>query len=172
MAPPPPEWTSIHPAKTRLVAFESPGKRPGSKLGSFNTLGFQLYWAKSREGNWVPKKKTSPQRPSRRRKNITQWRKDNRYRNCGREAPNPISYAERAAQLLNTTIGYNGTCHWTVTSPNRDLCKDRRWARTDQCRTPTCWWSTQLPLLRCTLIRLEQFSVQHEYYPVRPRALG
>jgi len=57
---------TIHPEKTRLVPFERPcGDREGANSeartppGTFDLLGFTHYWARSRNGNWVVKRKTS-----------------------------------------------------------------------------------------------------------------
>ena len=70
----------LHPEKTRLVEFESPRKGGDRKPGSFDFLGFRHYWAKSRKGNWVLKRKTAPQRLSRTLKTIGHWCRDNRHR--------------------------------------------------------------------------------------------
>ena len=60
---------TIHPEKTRLVPFERPGHdrdRESSEArtppGTFDLLGFTHYWARSRNGNWVVKRKTSGNR--------------------------------------------------------------------------------------------------------------
>lgn len=45
---------TLHPEKTRLIPFERPGfgqkERTGS--GTFDFLGFTMYWRKSRRGGW------------------------------------------------------------------------------------------------------------------------
>lgn len=70
----------LHPEKTRLVKFRNPRSGNGGNPGTFDFLGFRHYWAKSRKGNWVIKRKTMPQRMSRTLKTITQWCRDNRHR--------------------------------------------------------------------------------------------
>jgi len=57
---------TVHPEKTRLVPFRRP-RRDGSgpRPGSFDFLGFTHYWARSRRGRWVPKRKTASKRFSR-----------------------------------------------------------------------------------------------------------
>ena len=57
---------TVHPEKTRLIPFRRP-RRDGSgpRPGSFDFLGFTHYWAKSRKGRWVPKRKTASKRFSR-----------------------------------------------------------------------------------------------------------
>ena len=44
----------LHPGKTRLIAFERPaaGQRGGKGPGTFEFLGFTLYWRRTRRGHW------------------------------------------------------------------------------------------------------------------------
>jgi RNA-directed DNA polymerase len=77
---------SIHPDKTRLVPFQRPplraspqGSVPKSPPGTFDLLGFTHYWARSRKGNWVVKRKTSPSRFTRAVRTIAQWCRLNRH---------------------------------------------------------------------------------------------
>jgi hypothetical protein len=57
---------TIHPDKTRLVSFRKPqGERKPPKPdgpGTFDFLGFTHFWARSRKGNWVLKRKTAASR--------------------------------------------------------------------------------------------------------------
>jgi RNA-directed DNA polymerase len=78
---------TIHPEKTRLVPFEQPARvpaRPNSERrqppGSFDLLGFTHYWARSRNGQWVVKRKTSSSRFQRGLKALSQWCRVNRHR--------------------------------------------------------------------------------------------
>ncbi len=72
---------TLHPEKTRLVAFRppvselGPGSRSGAapQPGSFDLLGFTHYWARSRKGNWVVKRKTAASRFRRALKAIAHW---------------------------------------------------------------------------------------------------
>jgi hypothetical protein len=72
---------TIHPEKTKLVKFGKPPKKeqPGPKNGTFDFLGFTHYWAKSRRGNWVIKRKTARKRQRRSIKLLWQWCKENRH---------------------------------------------------------------------------------------------
>ena len=57
---------TVHPEKTRLVSFCRPRQDGGGpRPGSFDFLGFTHYWARSRKGRWVPKRKTASKRFSR-----------------------------------------------------------------------------------------------------------
>lgn len=77
---------TIHPEKTRLVPFERPGGGPRgttsearTPAGTFDLLGFTHYWARSRNGNWVVKRKTSKSRFRRGLKALSQWCRLNRH---------------------------------------------------------------------------------------------
>jgi RNA-directed DNA polymerase len=66
---------TLHPDKTRLVAFQRPddrGQGPGEP-GTFDLLGFTHYWAKSRKGRWVVKRGTSSSRFTRGLRAIREW---------------------------------------------------------------------------------------------------
>ena len=54
----------LHPDKTRLLSFDSPGlRRPrAQRERSFDFLGFTHYWGRSRQGRWVVKQRTSKSR--------------------------------------------------------------------------------------------------------------
>ena len=71
---------TIHPEKTKLVRFGKPPKTgSGPKNGTFDFLGFTHYWAKSRQGKWVIKRKTAHKRLRRSIKAIEQWCKENHH---------------------------------------------------------------------------------------------
>ncbi|MCP4377737.1 MAG: group II intron reverse transcriptase/maturase, partial [bacterium] len=55
---------TIHPEKSRLLSFGKPASRKEVTRGdnTFDFLGFTHYWARSRQGNWVIKRKTSNKR--------------------------------------------------------------------------------------------------------------
>ena len=75
---------TIHPEKTRLVPFGRPRgqtKPPrDNRPGTFDFLGFTHYWAQSRSGNWVIKRKTASSRFTRAVAAISQWCRKNRHR--------------------------------------------------------------------------------------------
>lgn len=71
---------TIHPEKTTLVSFRKPGRKDQSKgNGTFDFLGFTHYWAKSRRGFWVIKRRTSKKRVRRTRKRLWVWCRNNRH---------------------------------------------------------------------------------------------
>jgi hypothetical protein len=70
---------TIHPDKTRLVAFGRPSGTQGKRPGTFDFLGFTHYWGKSRRGKWIVKQKTARERLSRGLKRIDEWCRRNRH---------------------------------------------------------------------------------------------
>jgi group II intron reverse transcriptase/maturase len=77
---------SLHPDKTRLVPFQRPPHQSSpadserdSRPGSFDLLGFTHFWARSRRGFWVVKRKTARDRLSRALRTIAQWCRLNRH---------------------------------------------------------------------------------------------
>jgi hypothetical protein len=65
---------TIHPEKTRLVAFQAPRKGgSGDAPGSFDLLGFTHRWQRSRKGFWVVRKVTSPPRFRRGLLKLSKW---------------------------------------------------------------------------------------------------
>ena len=71
---------TIHPQKTKLVRFRKPRREEiGKENGAFDFLGFTHYWAKSRRGYWVIKRKTASKRVRRAIKMFWQWCRQNRH---------------------------------------------------------------------------------------------
>jgi RNA-directed DNA polymerase len=76
---------TIHPEKTRLVAFRPPvrshrsGSGEGPAAGTFDLLGFTHYWGLSRKGVWVVKRRTAANRLRRAIHAIAQWCRRNRH---------------------------------------------------------------------------------------------
>jgi len=71
---------TIHPTKTKMVKFSRPKlKEDGKGNGTFDFLGFTHYWARSRKGNWVVKRKTAAKRLRRAGKRIWKWCREHRH---------------------------------------------------------------------------------------------
>jgi RNA-directed DNA polymerase len=66
---------TLHPEKTRMVAFRSPNRSPmgGGKPGTFDFLGFTHYWGRTRRGLWAIKRKTASGRFGRALRRIADW---------------------------------------------------------------------------------------------------
>jgi RNA-directed DNA polymerase len=77
---------TIHPDKTRLVAFRPPARsdRPaagkGAEPGTFDFLGFTHLWGRSRKGVWVVKRRTAASRFRRALQTLAQWCRCHRHR--------------------------------------------------------------------------------------------
>ena len=75
---------TLHPVKTRLVRFERPPRWAGQgeepENGTFDLLGFTHFWARSRWGKPVIKRKTANSRFHRGLKSVNQWCRLNRHR--------------------------------------------------------------------------------------------
>jgi hypothetical protein len=99
---------TVHPDKTRLIPFRRPSSGPARKdqpptepPGTFDLLGFTHYWARSRKGNWVVKRKTAPSRFTRAVKKIAQW--------CRIHRHDPvISQHQTISQKLRGHFAYYG----------------------------------------------------------------
>jgi group II intron reverse transcriptase/maturase len=74
---------TIHPTKTALIKFQRPpaAKKTDSENGTFDFLGFTHFWAKTRQGYWVIKRKTAKKRLRRAMKSLWQWCRDHRHDN-------------------------------------------------------------------------------------------
>jgi RNA-directed DNA polymerase len=55
---------TLHPEKTRMLSFDSPGlgKKRAQRERSFDFLGLTHFWARSRKGRWVVKRRTAKSR--------------------------------------------------------------------------------------------------------------
>ncbi|MDP6504372.1 MAG: reverse transcriptase domain-containing protein, partial [Planctomycetota bacterium] len=71
---------TIHPEKTKMIKFGRPPSRraPHSGNGTFDFLGFTHYWARSRRGYWVLKRRTARKRIRRTAIALWQWCRRNR----------------------------------------------------------------------------------------------
>ena len=72
---------TLHPDKTRLLQCRPPRGRQGSEAdsSSFDFLGFIHYWAKSRSGGWVVKRKTAKGRFTKALQRIKEWCQHHRH---------------------------------------------------------------------------------------------
>jgi RNA-directed DNA polymerase len=98
---------TLHPDKTRLVAFGRPAAGPSQGSGaagapgSFDFLGFTHYWGRSRRGAWVVKRRTSRSRFRRAFTKIADW--------CRRHCHLPLREQQQALwQKLRGHFAYFG----------------------------------------------------------------
>jgi hypothetical protein len=73
---------SIHPEKTKRIEFRRPvlGEETGKGEATFDFLGFTHYWAKSRKGNWVIKRKTAEKKVRKAIAEMRKWCRNNRHK--------------------------------------------------------------------------------------------
>ena len=65
---------TLHPEKTRLLRFTPPREdRQEASPESFDFLGFNHHWGKSRKGTWVIKRTTAKSRFTRALKRVAEW---------------------------------------------------------------------------------------------------
>lgn len=69
----------LHPDKTRMVEFHEPSSESDERPETFDMLGFTHFWARSRKGRWVVRKKTARDRFARALRRIWEWCRDHRY---------------------------------------------------------------------------------------------
>jgi hypothetical protein len=72
---------AIHPEKTALIRFQRPSfrKETDRENGTFEFLGFTHFWARSRQGFWVIKRKAAKKRLCRAMKSLWQWCRNHRH---------------------------------------------------------------------------------------------
>ena len=97
---------TLHPEKTRLIAFHRPGPKdrprggPG-KRRSFDFLGLTHYWGRSRKGHWVVRQKTAKDRLSRALRAIEAW--------CRRHRHTPVKWQhDQLSRKLRGHYAYYG----------------------------------------------------------------
>ena len=112
----------LHPEKTRMVPFWRPprGVRPrdlqdDQTPGTFDFLGFRHYWARSRDGHWVIKRKTASDRLSGALHRISQW--------CRFHRHDPLD-EQRAALARKLQGHYN---YYGITGNGPRLAEFQHW---------------------------------------------
>ena len=141
---------SLHPDKTRLVRFERPGPtdgpgrtQPHEKPRSFDFLGFTHFWARSRRGRWMVKRKTASDRITRFLRRINEWCRGNRHA--------PLDWQH--AHLLSKLRGHSG--YYGITGNSLSLSSVhqrvkliwRKWL-SRRSRKPSMPWKRFQPLLK------------------------
>jgi len=105
---------TLHPEKTRLVRF-LPTDREGTRKApkNFDFLGFRHFWAKSRRGRPVVKRKTAPNRLGRSLRRIRAWCRKHLHDKV------PVQHA-RLSQML-----HGHYCYFGITGNSRSLDRFR-----------------------------------------------
>jgi RNA-directed DNA polymerase len=151
---------TLHPEKTRLVDFRRPDRRPltspengdaQSRTRTFDLLGFTHYWARSRKGYWVVKRKTAADRFRRALKSVAAW--------CRRYRHAPVR--EQWTALKRKLLGHFG--YFGITGNFRAL----RSFRHRVCGVWRKWLSRRSQRARIPWTKMNQLL---EHYPLpQPR---
>jgi len=102
---------TLHPEKTRLVRFderdkETPKPQEGGPPRSFDFVGFNLHWGRSRKGNRVVRRKTAKGSFTKALRAITEWCRKNRHR------PVPAQRDELVRKLRGHYAYFGVTGNW------------------------------------------------------------
>jgi group II intron reverse transcriptase/maturase len=143
---------TLHPEKTRVVGFVRPPRDAasspdGATPGSFDLLGFTHYWATSRKGNWVVKRKTAKDRFRRALKRVAEWCRQNRHEPIQKQQ-------QKLAEKLRGHMAYFG-----ITGNSEGVSRFReavvevwlKWLRRRSQRAGVTWdrfkeWMARFPL--------------------------
>ena len=144
---------TIHPDKTRLVPFRIPSStatdrdRSDDRPGTFDFLGFTHFWARSRRGKWIVKRKTASNRFSRAVRSIDAWCRQNRHQPVGLQQ-----------QKLNQKI--RGHCaYYGITGNGSALARF-------YCNVTTSWWKWLNRRNRQRELTWEAFACLLKRYPL------
>ena len=146
---------TIHPDKTRLVSFHKPSMtatdrdRADERPGTFDFLGFTHFWARSRRGFWIVKRKTASNRFSRAVRSIDAWCRQNRHQPVGLQQ-----------QKLNQKI--RGHCaYYGITGNGSALARF-------YCHVTKSWWKWLNRRNRQRELTWEAFACLLKRYPLAP----
>lgn len=155
---------TLHPEKTRLVEFRRPGHGEGPSGNGghtarhFDMLGFTHFWARSRKGRWVVKRKTAKGRFGRAVKRMAQWCREHRH----------LPVAVQHAAINRKLRGHYA--YYGVTGNARALSRYRQLAE----RTWRVWLNRRSQRARMTWDRYKQLlqrypllspRIVHSIYP-------
>lgn len=148
---------TLHPEKTRLVEFLSPERRGAAKDGGahtnhcFDMLGFTHFWARSRKGRWIVKRKTAKGRLCRAVKRMAQWCREHRH------APVPEQHAAINRKLRGHYAYYG------VTGNARALTRFLRLTERAWCK----WLDRRNHRAHITWPRFKQLLQRYPLLPAR-----
>jgi len=156
---------TVHPEKTRLVSFRrpphqlsDPGPGGGERPGAFDLLGFTHFWARSRKGTWVVKRKTAQTRLSRALRAVNEWCRANRHR------PIVAQHASLSKKVRGHCAYYGITGNSQALVAFRDRLTElwRRWLDRRSPRARMCWHKFRELLAKYPLPRAR--AIHSVYY--------
>jgi RNA-directed DNA polymerase len=146
---------TLHPDKTRLIAFTRPpaSQRGGKGPGTFDFLGFTFYWGRTRRGRWMMWCRTRHARLRRSLQSVAEWCR--RYRH--------LSVQAQHAALTRRLVG-----HFNYFGVNGNF-------RSLAClveETKRAWFKWLRRRSQRTRLNWERFERLLERYPLpRPRIM-
>jgi group II intron reverse transcriptase/maturase len=145
---------TVHPTKTKLVPFRRPSTKTerrngprGGGPGTFDLLGFTLYWGRSQRGYWVIKLKTASDRFSRAMRSMNSWCRDHRH----------WSLKDQQAKLNEKLRGHYA--YYGVTGNSGALSRFL-W------EVKRCWRKWLLRRSRTRSLTWDRFRRLHQRYPL------
>lgn len=140
----------VNEEKSRLVRFKRPSRHdrpPDEPPGSFDFLGFTVYWGRSRRGANIPKVKTSQSRFRRALEQLKRWGQEHRHESLSEQR-------KKLNEKLRGHDAYYGVTHNTLQLRRLRQCLHRHWRRWLSRRSrgkPVSWlhmndWLSRYPL--------------------------
>ena len=127
----------LHPEKTRLIAFERPeaGQRSGKGPGTFDFLGFTMYWRRTWRGRWQMWCKTRSKGLRRFNRAVAEWCR------CHRHLPVEVQHAALKRRLVGhfNYFGVNGNHRSMARVVHATERVWRKWLRRRSQRTRLTW---------------------------------
>ena len=127
----------LHPEKTRLIAFERPkaGQRDGKGPGTFDFLGFTMYWRRTRRGHWQMWCKTRSKGLRRFIETVTEWCRRHRH------LPVKVQHAALTRRLVGhfNYFGVNGNARSLALVHLATIRVWFKWLRRRSQRTRLTW---------------------------------
>ena len=127
----------LHPEKTRLIAFERPKaeQRDGKGSGTFDFLGFTMYWRRTRRGHWQMWCKTRSKGLRRFIGTVTEWCRRHRH------LPVKVQHAALTRRLVGhfNYFGVNGNLRSMARVVQATQRVWRKWLRRRSQRTRLTW---------------------------------
>ena len=127
----------LHPEKTRLIAFERPeaGQRGGKGPGTFDFLGFTMYWRRTRRGRWQMWCKTRSKGLRRFNRMVSEWCRRHRH------LPVEVQHAALKRRLVGhfNYFGVNGNHRSMARVVHATQRVWRKWLRRRSQRTRLTW---------------------------------
>ncbi len=130
----------LHPTKTKLLEFRKPSRDATRGSNTFDFLGFTHYWSKSRNGNWIIKRKTSNQKVRKTIQTLRDWCRLNRHFDlneqyrllCSKLRGHFQYFGIRCNTRAMEAVLYHAIRNWKFWLNRRSRKKALNWKKFDQ----------------------------------------